>query len=313
MLPAKKRRKRNSHEKFSADLTTCKKLANVLSLCSESDFERKLAQLEKLNELWTEKKEVGLQLLEVSSTSSSSNSASCEILDDGNEVEMEEENSYGDPCPEVSAWLTGLVSKVVEEEKCVDFFHEGASVPSSSLTVTKLDIKMPPPITRKGRPKGAGKTVIGLPKRGGKAKGKPVKFVDLTNPARERMILDWCVGKDAAALCRASKRKISPADVDPTEIAPEIYHPQVCLKTVKYLFDVDAWEKLLLFYEEKMELLKNQCHACLEICETAEELINCGRCLQKFHFTCGKCKKTSKGRQQWFCNQCKIDAKCNED
>ena len=111
VLPANKKRKRNSHEKFSTALTTCKKLANVLSLCSDSDFERKLAQLENLNALWMEKKEVGLQLLEASTTSSSGGSTSCEPVDGTNEIEMEEEDGYGDPCPEVSAWTTMKVDK----------------------------------------------------------------------------------------------------------------------------------------------------------------------------------------------------------
>ena len=101
---------------------------------------------------------------------------------------------------------------------------------------------------------------------------------------------------------------ITSTDVNPTEIIAEIYLPQAALKTVKYLFEEDAWEKLLMFVKDKMEVLKNQCCGCLEI-SSVDELISCDRCLKQFHFACGKSKKTKKAKQQWFCNYCKIEVK----
>ena len=78
VLPATKRRKRNAHEKFSEVMTACKQLANTLSLCSENDFQRKLDQLKQLNNYWMENNEVGLQLIELP-TSTSVNLSSTSI------------------------------------------------------------------------------------------------------------------------------------------------------------------------------------------------------------------------------------------
>ena len=39
VLPTNKKRKKNSHEKYSEALAVCKRLANTLSLCSENQFQ----------------------------------------------------------------------------------------------------------------------------------------------------------------------------------------------------------------------------------------------------------------------------------
>ena len=118
--------------------------------------------------------------------------------------------------------------------------------------------------------------------------------------------MEWCLGKEKASECLITSEKISVVKVDPTEIASEIFHPHVCLKSVKYLFEEDAWEKLAMFVNDKMEVLKHQCHVCLEVSPGIDELISCDTCLKNFHYACGKCKKTKKLRHQWFCSQCKI-------
>ena len=323
VLPASKKRKRNSHEKFSAALSTCKKLANAMSLCSESDFERKLEQLQQLNDLWTQKKEVGLQVLDDSlppppcpSSGEEDNAVSTTDPDPVVNLlsNIPDDNAA---CPDVEAFLSGLISNVVEEEENDDDFVDFSSgVPSTSktpssqtLTVTKLNVKMPPRIAHKGRPKGSEKTVIGLTKKANRPKKPrthPKKFVELSNSERERKILEWCLGKEKASECLVTSGKISVVKVDPTEIASEIFHPHVCLKSVKYLFEEDAWEKLAMFVNDKMEVLKHQCHVCSEVSPGVDELISCDTCLKNFHYACGKCKKTKKLRHQWFCSQCKI-------
>ena len=329
VLPATKRRKRNAHEKYSEVMTACKKLANTLSLCSEDDFQRKLDQLKQLNNHWMENNEVGLQLIpNLSSTSITvssdvdfSSSSTPPLVgtstidsstnNDGH-VTMAESNDDDDddddvPCPIVESWLSGVVSKVIEKET-IDF---AANKPS--LTVTKLDIKMPPPSSQKGRPKGGDKTVIGLPKKATRAKnltkGKPNRFVELSNSERERKILEWCVGAELSTKSLMQSNKISALDVNPTEIAPELYHPQISINSVKYLFEEDAWQKLSMFINDKKDVFDHHCHACMRS-SPDDQCISCDSCLKQFHFKCSKAKKTKKPRHQWFCNQCKIEVKC---
>ena len=91
-----------------------------MSLCSESDFERKLEQLKHLNELWMQKKEGGLQVLDTSlpvlppSNTISSNEEFKASLTTIEYPDIPDNNAI---CPEVTTWLTRLISKVVEEEE----------------------------------------------------------------------------------------------------------------------------------------------------------------------------------------------------
>ena len=222
-------------------------------------------------------------------------------------------------CPDVETRLSGRISNIVEEEEnSNDFTSDVLSTSQAEmmLTVTKLNITMPPRITRKGRPKGSEKTVIGLPKKTKRLKKTNPnlkKFVELSNSEREKKILEWCLGKEIASECVTISGKISVTKIDPTEIASEIFHPHVNLKSVKYLFEGEAWEKLMLFINDKMEVLKHQCHVCLQVSRGIDELISCDTCLKNFLHACGKCKKTNKVRHQWFCTQCKICFKHEKD
>ena len=91
-----------------------------MSLCSESDFERKLEQLQQLNDLWTQKKEVGLQVLDDSlpppphpSSGEEENAGSTTNPDPVVNVlsNIPDDNAV---CPDVEALLSGLISIVVD-------------------------------------------------------------------------------------------------------------------------------------------------------------------------------------------------------
>ena len=53
----------------------------------------------------------------------------------------------------------------------------GARKPLTTIDDNISVVKMPPTMRKRGRPKGAGLTVIGLPKRKGKTTSKPTAFV----------------------------------------------------------------------------------------------------------------------------------------
>ena len=108
-------------------------------------------------------------------------------------------------------WLFSLIEKIPAQDNSerVDFRAEKFA----SLTVTKLDIKIPPVIKRKVRPKGSEKTTaIGFPvkKKGAAKKGKvgPTRFVDMSNAEREKLILIWCLGKEKAIGCLSKGVKL---------------------------------------------------------------------------------------------------------
>ena len=51
----------SSQQKYVTALNVCKKIANTLSQASQEHFERRLAQLTSLQNIWSEGREVGLQ------------------------------------------------------------------------------------------------------------------------------------------------------------------------------------------------------------------------------------------------------------
>lgn len=60
--------------------------------------------------------------------------------------------------------------------------HHTIDLPTSRNPLASVNndialVKMPPTMRKRGRPKGAGLTVIGLPKKKGKASSKPTPFV----------------------------------------------------------------------------------------------------------------------------------------
>ena len=61
---------------------------------------------------------------------------------------------------------------------------------SSNLAPDLTSIKLPPKIKKRGRPKGAGLTIIGLPRKK-KCTDGPVKFLMKTRLEREKQILRW--------------------------------------------------------------------------------------------------------------------------
>ena len=183
---------------------------------------------------------------------------------------------------------------------------------SSELTVTKLNIKMPPALKRRGRPKNSEKTnVIGLPKKKGKV-ATLCRYVDMKNSEKEKQVFTWCVGETISKSCLTSREKVRSEMIDPTEISAAIYSELVNIQSIAYWFEEDAWTKFQTFYEAKSTSLINRCSSCSKNDTPLDELICCDHCLLKFHHSCGKVKQTSKKRHQWFCNPCKIEFKSTE-
>ena len=188
--------------------------------------------------------------------------------------------------------------------------HAEAVTGSNELTITTLNIKMPPKLTKRGRPKGSEKTnVIGLPKKKNAKASTLTQFVDMKNSEKEKRVLCWCVGEDVSKLCLESKKKVTCETIDPTEISSQLYNEFVNIHSVSYWFEEDAWDKFEAFYNAKSAALKNRCSTCSKTDALDDDTIHCDHCLVSYHHACGRVKKTAKRRHQWFCNTCKIEFK----
>ena len=106
-----------------------------------------------------------------------------------------------------------------------------------------------------------------------------------------------------------SGEKIKSHTIDPTEISSQLYNEFVNIHSVSYWFEADVWSKFQNFYEAKLDSFKNRCSSCGKSDVVEDDIIHCDHCLTNFHHSCGKVKKTSKKRHQWFCNPCKMDFK----
>ena len=182
---------------------------------------------------------------------------------------------------------------------------------ANELTITTLNIKMPPKLNMRGRPKGSDKTnVIGLPKTKRTGKATLTRFVDMKNSEKEKRVLLWCVGEMVSKSCLENGEKITCDKIDPTEISAQSYSKFVTIETISYWFEEDAWTRFQNFYTAKSSALKDRCSCCSK--PDSDGMIVCDHCLQNFHESCAKLKKTSKKRQQWFCNACKVEFKSSE-
>ena len=175
-----------------------------------------------------------------------------------------------------------------------------------SREVEKLAaIKLPPKMRKRGRPKGAEMTVVGLP-RCKKLKSGPVAFENLIPEAKEKIMLAWFIG-DATAL-DVLKGKLVTEDM--VEVIPENVNnacisESVCLASIKRYFTSDAWKVVLDVVQQKKVKCVYYCPVCKqEIDDSKHHSINCNLCLSWLHLRCSGLKKAPKKRL-WFCQSCK--------
>ena len=155
-------------------------------------------------------------------------------------------------------------------------------------------IKLPPKMRKRGHLKGLANTIIGLPRR--KAKVTAVAFEKLLPQQREKIILSWFVGMDAAEA--AMKGKVITEDI--VETIPENVNNAcidecVCMQSVKRFFTNNAWKTVEAILTIKQEGCHYYCTICeLEINDDQDESINCSSWLGWMHFKCTGLKSSLK-------------------
>ncbi|KAI0241980.1 hypothetical protein LSAT2_015341 [Lamellibrachia satsuma] len=108
------------------------------------------------------------------------------------------------------------------------------------------DIKMPPPIRKRGRPKGAEMTVIGLPKKR-KMLTRPVPFLKRSSEEKECIIMRWFVKAEVAEKAMNGGELISCRAVEkrPEKVPMKCTDENVDLNRIRKYFRVAGWEALL--------------------------------------------------------------------
>ena len=184
-------------------------------------------------------------------------------------------------------------------------------------------IKLPPKMRKRGRPKGAETTVIGLPKRR-KRSNKTVPFLKKLPSEREKVhsqcmcmqllymltypavILQWFVDAASAeaAVCHKIIIEEDVVEIRPEKVTPACLEPQVCVDVCRKYFTKDAW----LVVKDVISTIKRDpkwyCGRCSkQINDDIESSIQCDSCLLWFHFECIGIHTKPKYKV-WFCTCC---------
>ncbi|XP_047127576.1 uncharacterized protein LOC124808490 [Hydra vulgaris] len=171
-------------------------------------------------------------------------------------------------------------------------------------------IKFPPFTAKRGRPKGAELTVIGMPAKKKKyrqaSNGKPVPFIQKQPNEKFEIMLCWLLSKeDVKKAMEGSLMDKNSVEVCPEKVHPSIIDDAINVGSIQAFFTKEAW-MLVNQVIDKVKLAPNwTCTVCKERVE--EECISCDSCLNCYHFQCASLKKSPKSRF-WFCNNC--NSKC---
>lgn len=178
---------------------------------------------------------------------------------------------------------------------------KGASINS---TLPLNCIKLPPKMCKRGRPKGAEKTIIGLPKKR-RAFSKLVPFIKMSIQEKETVILSWLFSKDIVnSAVRGQLIDEDQVEVRPELLSPALLDENVELKLIHRFLTRDGWLALNKAVKHLKKYVTYFCCVCkIDIGKSLS--ICCDCCLLWCHLTCsGLCKPSKK--KHWFCKMCSL-------
>jgi hypothetical protein len=164
-----------------------------------------------------------------------------------------------------------------------------------------VDIKMPRQMMKRGRPKGAGLTVIGLPtaKKRKTESNKLESFSKLKPEEKDRLLLECfvipLVAKHALSGVNIKKDQIR---VNPFNI-PDLARDEcvVDANRIEKYFSDEGWLVVLETLTKKIKII---CPGCTKAIKTRQDSVVCERCLNWYHFPCVGLQTKPK-RKNWFC------------
>eukprot|EP00112_Aurelia_sp_Birch-Aquarium-sp1_P005704 Seg1647.2 transcript_id=Seg1647.2/GoldUCD/mRNA.D3Y31 product="Transcription initiation factor TFIID subunit 3" protein_id=Seg1647.2/GoldUCD/D3Y31 len=168
-------------------------------------------------------------------------------------------------------------------------------------------IKMPPKMLKRGRPKGAEVTVIGLPriKKAKQENGSLKPFAKLGAKEKDRILLECFVSPKIA------KQSLQGFPISPDRLQTNVHlmsdlvrnSNSVDIHRIEKYFSDDAWMIVLELIRKKGNC-KWTCPRCSKSIKNADDRVACDRCFCWFHFPCVSVKKRPKSKY-WFCRNCK--------
>ena len=187
-----------------------------------------------------------------------------------------------------------------------DRFNAHDHVKTNTVTVKAepnlSPLHLPPKIKIRGRPKGAGLTVIGLPRKKNVSNG-PVKFMMKPFKEKEKQILEWILPDNVVKQALDGKLiELEEIPTNASNLSTSLLDENVNCKMVGEYFTKSAWLKATHLIEQLQNDPNWICVVCQEDLSLSDSIV-CECCLVWYHFSCaGLCNKPK--RAAWFCIFC---------
>ncbi|XP_065840465.1 uncharacterized protein [Oscarella lobularis] len=210
-------------QKYRIAFKIAQKTAESMSHLGSEDFFEYLKKLKSVNNLIMERKPIYLK-------------SEDEECSDGNMDDVDgksKEDSEG----------TEFDAKILQKKK-------DGSIQEGTERRT-LSLKLPPPMLKRGRPKGADLTVIGLPSSKRRKSDQPLPFKKKSPHEKEKTILEWFVEKEVAHKAMHDKVLIEEEFVEtrPERVPMKCTADDVAIHQVKKYFSFDGWKVVMNVYE----------------------------------------------------------------
>ena len=185
-----------------------------------------------------------------------------------------------------------------------------------------MGIKIPPPIKKRGQPKGHNLTAIGLPSKKRKGCKHPRPFAQLQSSEKIKgdiiywndcvqlhtfcvVILGWLVDKeDVESAMQGTLIDEDKIECIPGKVSDAVLDSNVDVNMIQKFCTSDAWLAVQHVIENKLKLNMWTCGVCQNSLLNMEcESIVCESCLCWFHFDCVGIVRKPKTKN-WFCRQC---------
>jgi zinc finger SWIM domain-containing protein 3 len=289
-LPAQKqKRKLTQSEKFRKAMKVAQNLASLASEGGMKVFKARLAEMQQLADSW----QIRNTFEHDKKSTMEENSTDVPVV----------KRDHGPPksTPEMEP----TPDKLSDQNGGELHLPVDTATSSTEKSPDLKTVKIPQKMRKRGRPKGAETTVIGLPKAKKVKKGL-VPFSKLRAVEKDRVLLECLVRPFVASKAISDGKLVHEESVkNNIHDIPDMIrdNENVDLSRIDKYFTARAWSAVLKISEKK-EHSKWICPGCSKSIKS-EDSIACERCLGWYHTKCTSMKKGQPKLKNWFCKICK--------
>ena len=165
------------------------------------------------------------------------------------------------------------------------------------------EIKVAHTVLKRGRPKGAKLTVIGLPKK--KSRKGVIPFTKLPAAEKDRLLLECFIVQNTANKVIKSGKIVDIEDINSNlreipDMVMDKYSADIY--RIQKLFNKNMWDFLLSVLEKK-KMQPALCIVCTTFINDEDTFIRCARCLAQIHLSCSPLQKKLK-KSNYICSSC---------